>query len=167
MLAKLIKNPFQFPTGWNSTLDDFTIEQQINRFNSQRDGILLFAAAPEVLEKGFQFPTGWNSTFVAVFTALFDKKFQFPTRWNSTNARSKLSISARSFNSHGKDYPPNLPSRFYSVEARNLPRRINSARFYFTLFISISPSCAPISIRSPVLISSLRIISAILSSTKS
>ena len=76
---------FQFPTGWNSTLQTAAEVAQIWGFNSQRDGILLhlfllvwfgivrfnsqrdgILPAVNHIDEGpyvtFQFPTGWNST---------------------------------------------------------------------------------------------------------
>ena len=126
--------------------------------------------------KMFQFPTGWNSAPIVHIKGSVLCPFKFPMGWNSTGYRTLFKAYLDRF-----QFPTDrLPAQFilinkvldllyqiYSTKARNLPRRINSAEFYFTLFISISPPCAPISIRSPVLISSLRIISAILSSTRS
>ena len=147
--------PFQFPMEWNSAGYCALFKAYLDRF---------------------QFPTGWNSTLWRsagnnynpgfnsqrdgiLLTSFFPshpelKKFQF--LWERLPAQFILINKVL-----------DLSRQIYSTKARNLPRRINSAKFYFTLFISISPSCAPISIRSPVLISSPRIISAILSSTRS
>ena len=129
-----------------------------------------------VPDRKFQFPTGWNSiphSFLRI-----EYLYRFNSQWDGIILK-QATINAGfaiCFNSQGDRLPAqfilinkvlDLPRQIYLAEARNLPCRINSAEFYFTLFISISPPCAPISIRSPVLISSLRIISAILSSTRS
>ena len=74
---------FQFPTGWNSTLEWICRRRKakvsipngmefyapvvialfaIPSFNSQRDGILLRYLACACYFAEFQFPTGWNST---------------------------------------------------------------------------------------------------------
>ena len=53
---------FQFPTGWNSTLIWSDYHHLDSCFNSQRDGILLYAPSHFTYRKLFQFPTGWNST---------------------------------------------------------------------------------------------------------
>ena len=74
---------FQFPTGWNSTLVEKIHQKLFNRFNSQRDGILLIRRPHGALYKVFQFPTGWNST-VFFYSALRIWSFQSPTGWNST-----------------------------------------------------------------------------------
>ena len=122
---------FQFPTGWNSTvfklfsISSFLLVSIPNRmefyknsahwkyyerrFNSQRDGILLwlrFALAlvslcfnsqrdgilpsirPASLSASkFQFPTGWNSTLGLSEEEYAKGMFQFPTGWNSTLTR--------------------------------------------------------------------------------
>ena len=146
-------------------------------FNSQRDGILRTNACCGRLEpKQVSIPNGMefypdrpHRRFGIVSVSILNgMKFYYAPilSWRKIP----------SFNSQGDRLPAqfilinkvlDLPRQIYLAEARNLPRRINSAEFYFTLFISISPSRAPISIRSPALISSLRIISAILSSTRS
>ena len=145
---------FQFPTGWNSTLSLYHTPHPLR----------------------FQFPTGWNST---------QRSLSPRSRKNGFNSQRDgillewiriFVVWQEMFQFPGDRLPAqfilinkvlDLLYQIYSTKARNLPCKINSAEFYFTLFISISPSCAPISIRSPVLISSLRIISAILSSTRS
>ena len=54
---------FQFPTGWNSTVLIGNLTRDIERFNSQRDGILHFLGWRQKCRIcPFQFPTGWNST---------------------------------------------------------------------------------------------------------
>ena len=53
---------FQFPTGWNSTEFKKVELALIERFNSQRDGILLEVNFLGQKREVFQFPTGWNST---------------------------------------------------------------------------------------------------------
>ena len=39
---QFLKNLFQFPTGWNSTINSLGVSEYFESFNSQRDGILLF-----------------------------------------------------------------------------------------------------------------------------
>ena len=54
---------FQFPTGWNSTNIKICLMILSLGFNSQRDGILLKLEIQKGLTfSEFQFPTGWNST---------------------------------------------------------------------------------------------------------
>ena len=82
------------------------IKAELERFNSQRDGILHDAVLSNQTADGlFQFPTGWNSTIIAENTnkktivsipngmefyqdngvkELMEMLFQFPTGWNST-----------------------------------------------------------------------------------
>ena len=62
-LARLA-NSFQFPTGWNSTLNpEYTDTMLLASFNSQRDGILRNDEDTCLTwYPMFQFPTGWNST---------------------------------------------------------------------------------------------------------
>ena len=101
------KNPFQFPTGWNSTNPLSLSNTASYRFNSQRDGILPTRGRIVDFQRKFQFPTGWNSTeifpgtpeqrplvsipngmeFYKPVIARFDwrREFQFPTGWNSTH----------------------------------------------------------------------------------
>ena len=112
---------FQFPTGWNSTLCNFSISSNSSSFNSQRDGILLFYAGallcyfavsiPNGMEfyndrrpcfchwRKFQFPTGWNSTPSDAYIGRARMKFQFPTGWNSTISASSLKYAKCRFNS--------------------------------------------------------------------
>ena len=98
---------FQFPTGWNSTKDEFEKPDSKACFNSQRDGILRHHCNERARHVwAFQFPTGWNSTQAAAMQAYDDGDsfnsqrdgilpwarigdsdtylFQFPTGWNST-----------------------------------------------------------------------------------
>ncbi|WP_295153391.1 hypothetical protein [uncultured Campylobacter sp.] len=53
---------FQFPMGWNSTRLEPERNEELKRFNSQRDGILHNSCVAYYRIRQFQFPTGWNST---------------------------------------------------------------------------------------------------------
>ena len=88
---------FQFPTGWNSTtprnkrhralqrfnsqrdgilqIINAVIKAELERFNSQRDGILLFLTITLNGCFRFQFPTGWNSTVSLQIACAFSKSF--------------------------------------------------------------------------------------------
>ena len=144
------KVSFQFPTGWNSTILFLDLRRQSivsipngmefymlrmdaklidDRFNSQRDGILLVltvmatkkskVSIPNGMEfymhyfkiwkcsqNQFQFPTGWNSTSPDSDLISYCKEFQFPTGWNSTLA-----------------HQPNRPIKIVSIP--------NGMEFYF------------------------------------
>ena len=100
------KKQFQFPTGWNSTLNKSKDTISAGSFNSQRDGILPKSTSLTAAGRGrfnsqrdgilqkfenyslsyvwFQFPTGWNSTIVDGVSEHCQYTFQFPTGWNST-----------------------------------------------------------------------------------
>ena len=86
ILLFIVLTMFQLPTGWNSTLPNTREVGAKTRFNSQRDGILLycrqvfldhsnsFNSQRDGILREFHNPTG---AFV---------KFQFPTGWNSTRS---------------------------------------------------------------------------------
>ena len=78
--AVSIPNGMEFYAGREGAL---MLQEQ--RFNSQRDGILLRRLAYFSFKfTQFQFPTGWNSTSLLVFSSSSICLFQFPTGWNST-----------------------------------------------------------------------------------
>ena len=80
---------FQFPTGWNSTITFCLIENKYWSFNSQRDGILLKFAPKRHIKTLVSIPNGMEfySTSNKVF--FIAKEFQFPTGWNSTLEKRK------------------------------------------------------------------------------
>ena len=145
---------FQFPTGWNSTL--FKPSFSLSSLVSIPNGMEFYPRGRFIVWTKASFNSQWDGIILKQATI----NAGFAICFNSQ--RDRLPAQFILINK-----VLDLLYQIYSTKARNLPYRINSARFYFTLFISISPSRAPISIRSPVLISSLRIISAILSSSRS
>ena len=72
-----LKFEFQFPTGWNSTLNKIRSEYVFESFNSQRDGILLWNYDSAFLFVLFQFPTGWNST-IFIRVQNFSRRVSIP-----------------------------------------------------------------------------------------
>ena len=100
---------FQFPTGWNSTLNVDFIGFLVNCFNSQRDGILrsltrllpLYSVGfnsqrdgillDEDIRVGLSFvvsiPNGMEFYQVVKLLGAVCEKFQFPTGWNSTHSK--------------------------------------------------------------------------------
>ena len=96
---------FQFPTGWNSTLRYGIPHSARNRFNSQRDGILLDTSCKSRKAYIVSIPNGMEFYFgglpiIAIYTVSIPNgmefysdslracvciaAFQFPTGWNST-----------------------------------------------------------------------------------
>ena len=78
--------PFQFPTGWNSTMKRILLALVLSCFNSQRDGILLTASlfvVKAVLLGSFNSQRD-GILRISGRAFLCDQRFQFPTGWNST-----------------------------------------------------------------------------------
>ena len=102
----IVSLPFQFPTGWNSTMSRVEVEAK----------------------RPFQFPTGWNSTGYRISLQIEYSPFQFPTGWNSTIAQHNRSLFLRQVSiPNGMEFYQSASGYAKSTRSVSIP---NGMEFY-------------------------------------
>ena len=114
---------FQFPTGWNSTRVNFAHIVYDLSFNSQRDGILRGRKNYFCHSEIVSIPNGMEFYIKEIRKQMETIEFQFPTGWNSTLMISlRLIWTPWSFNSQRDGILPILFSseikRFFSFNSQ-------------------------------------------------